>query len=224
MRAAYEHLRGAKDGTFVLSVRGTMSPMDIANAARGDELFTDLVLEPAFSHELLARITDLTLWYYRQLSGWADEVDGGRVLSYGGGWWPSDTLGHLSNDAALLCSPAMYDTFGFPYEKRLLASYGHALYHVHNQGLHYVPRLAALPHLSVIEVADDPQVPPCVEDLPRVFAATGAAGLMLHMNSRQLRVHIDALAERNVMLQVGCEDRADAEDVIRLVRDRSRPL
>ncbi len=70
----------------------------------------------------------------------------------------------------MLCSPAIYDAFGFPYEQQLVADYAGVLYHVHNEKLHFVPRVAQLPHLALLEVTNDPKRPPALEDLPRVLA------------------------------------------------------
>jgi hypothetical protein len=224
VKAGYDHLRGRQDGTFVLSVRGTMAPMDVANAVRGDDLFTDFLLQPGFCHELLRFLTGAIRWYFGYLSSWADEVEGGHVFRHYGPWLPAGTLGHLANDAAMLCSPKVYEQFGYPYEASLVEGYSAVYYHVHNEKLHYVPRLAQLPHLALLEVTDDPRTAPCIEDLPRVLGATGAAKLMLHATSDQVRRHLDDLRERNAFLQVTCQDRADAEDIVAFVRDRSKPL
>jgi hypothetical protein len=90
--------------------------------------------------------------------------------------------------------------------------------------MHYVPRLVQLPQLALLEVTDDPRTTPCIEDLPRIFGATGSANLMLRATSDQIRQHIDELDERNVFLLVSCQDSADAEDIIAFIRDRSKPL
>jgi hypothetical protein len=224
MEASYEYLRQQKDGTFVLSMRGTMTPMDVANAVRGDKLFTDFLLQPGFCHELMSYLVGALRWYYQYLWSWADDVHGGRVFGHFGPWLPEGTMGHLANDTAMLCSPQVYDEFGLPYETRLLEGYRGAFYHVHNEKLHYVPRLANLRGLGLLEVTDDPRTTPCMEDLPRIKDATGSANLLLHATSDQVRTYLDGLGDRNAFLHVTCQDRADAEDVIAFVRDRSKPL
>jgi hypothetical protein len=224
MKTSYDHLRQRKDGTFVVSMRGTMAPMDVANAVRGDALFTDFLLQPEFCHDLMDFLVNAIRWYYAHLWLWADDVAGGRVFRHGGPWLPAGTLGHLANDTAMLCSPKVYKEFGFPYECRLVEGYRAVLYHVHNERLHYVPHLAELPGLALLEVTDDPRTPPCIEDLPRILAATGSANLLLRATSDQVRQHLDELGERNAFLQVSCRDRADAQDTVAFVRDRSKPL
>jgi len=223
MKSSYDHLRRRQDGTFFLAVRGTMSPMDMANALRGDALFEDVLLRPEFAHRLLRRMTEAVRWYYPRLVSWADEVEGGRIVG-AGHWMGPRCIGHLPNDAAMLCSPRVYEEFGFPYEQELVSGYVQIFYHVHNEKMHYVPRLCRLPGLSLLEVTQDPKTPPIMEDLPRVFAATGSAALVLSGTSRQVREHIDELKERNCFLSIECSDRADAGETIEFVRRHSRPL
>jgi len=224
MRAGYAHLRSRQDGSFLLSVRGTMSPMDIGNAVRGDALFSDFITEPEATHRLMAFLTSAMRWYYDQLLTWADEIAGGNVFMYHSSWMGARTIGHMTNDAAMLCSPRTYETYGFPYESQLTESYAGALYHVHNQKLHFAPQVVQLPNLKLLEVTNDPKTPPALEDLPRVLAATGGANLMLYGTSDQVRSHIDELKSRNVLLSVACQDRADADDIVAFVRAHSKPL
>ena len=177
MKAGYEYLQSLKDGSFVLSVRGTMSPMDIANAFRGDELFVDFLLQPNFVHQLLSFLVEAVRWYYPHLCSWADQIDGGFVYRHGMNWMPPNTIGHLANDAAMLCSADIYAQFGFPYETQVVAGYDHILYHVHNEKMHYVPQLAQLPGIALLQITNDPTTPPSAENLEQVFAATGSANL-----------------------------------------------
>jgi hypothetical protein len=224
MKKGYDYLRSKKDGTFVLSVRGTMTPMDLANAWRGDELFLDFLLRHEFVHRLMKFLVTAIPWYYRQLSSWADDIGGGRVFYFGGGWMDANVIGHLSNDAAMLCSPEVYEEFGFPYEAKLAEKYDGVFYHVHNEKLHFVPRVSQLQGMKLLEVSNDPQAPGALDDLGRIFAATGSANLMLRGTADEVRASINRLKERNVFLQVSCRDRTEARDIIAFVRDRSRPL
>jgi hypothetical protein len=130
-------------------------------------------------------------------------------------------LGHITNDAAMLCGPAIYDEFAFPYERILCEGYSSVLYHVHNQKLHFAPRAVRLPNMALFEVTNDPNVPPALEDLPRVLAATGSANLMLHATSDEVRSHVYDLQGRNVLFDVQSVDHADAVDIIAFVRAQS---
>jgi hypothetical protein len=201
-----------------------MAPMDVANAVLGDDLFTDLITNPEFVHRLLAFLTKAVDWYYRRMRSWADQYEGGNFMFYHNSWMGPDAVGHMTNDAAMLCAPRIYDQFGYPYESQLAAGFGPALYHVHNQKMHFVPKVAQLPHLALLEVTNDPKTTSALDDLPRVLANTGQANLMLTGSSDQVRAHMDELKERNVLLVVTCADRADAKDIIEFVRAHSQPF
>ena len=223
MKASYEHLRRRQDGTFFLAVRGAMTPMDLANAVRGNALFEDFLLAPEFCHRLMRRMTEAIRWYYPQLLSWTDEVEGGNVFACGA-WIGPRCIGHISNDAAMLCSARIYSEFGLPYESQTFAGYSHVYYHVHNEKLHYVPELCELPGLALLEITHDPKTPDELEDLPRIFGATGSAAVTLSGNSRQLREHIDELKGRNCFLGISCRDRQEAAETIEFVRLHSKPL
>jgi hypothetical protein len=175
-------------------------------------------------HRLLRFLTTAQPWYYRQLLSWAGMVAGGHVLRAPYGWVPAHSLGHVSNDAAMLCGTPVYEEFGLPYETELARQFSGVVYHVHNEKLHYLPTLATLPGLALLEITQDPKSARSADDLPRIFAATGGANLQLHFSSDEVRRCLPALAERNVHLDVTCRDRADAQDVIALVRRQSKPL
>ena len=185
-------------------------------------LHTHFILQPNFVHRLMKFLVEAVDWYYRHLRTWADDIDGGYVQYIGSGWMDKKIIGHLSNDAALLCSPEIYDEFAFPYESELIKKFSAVFYHVHNEKMHFIPKLAKLPGMKLLEVSNDPKMPGTLEDLDRIFAETGTANLMLHGTSDQVRSCIDHLKGRNVFLQITCQDRKEAEDIIGFVRNHSR--
>jgi len=224
MQRGYRYLKTRQSGDFLLSVRGTMAPMDIANALRGDELFYDFYDDTAFVHRLMRFLSTAVLWYYRHLLSWADEVEGGYAMFLSDFWFPAG-LGHLSNDAAMLCNAQIYEVFGFPYEREMCLQFPHTLYHVHNEKMHFVPRVAELPGMRLLQVSWDPKTPCHLLDRDHIFSATGQAALMLHVtDSDHLREHITELSGRNIFFIADCRDHQDAADLIALVRSRSKPF
>lgn len=222
MEKGYNYLRSRKDGTFLLGVRGGFTPMDLANAVRGDELFLDFALDPQGAHRLMEFCTRAEIWWYSRLLNWSDEIEGGYIMMFTSSWMGPRPLGHITNDAALLCSPAIYDEFGYPYERILCEGYKFVLYHVHNQKLHFAPRAASLPNMALFEITNDPNVPPALTDLPNVLAAAPKVNLLLRGTSDEVRAHIHELRERNVFFDINCTDRKDAEDIIAFVRAAGR--
>lgn len=225
LERGYAHLRARRNHEFVLSFGGLIGPMDMANAVRGDDFFTDVVLEPEFMHALLRAMVQATRWFHPHLLAWCDNIEGGHVYQFGGFWLPGARPGHLTNDPALLCSAAVYREFGFPYEAELARDCDGSLYHVHNEKLHTLPDVVRLPGLRVLQISNDPKTPPAPEDLPRLYAIVPPTlPLMMHATSDQIRAHLPQLKERNICLRVPCRDRADADEIVALVRAESKPL
>jgi hypothetical protein len=222
MERGYRHLHNRKDGTFLLSVRGTMMPMDIANALRGNAFFTDVVLEKVFLHDFSKFLVKAIQWYYRYLLAWSDTVEGGHVFWMPESWMPANTLAHVSNDAAMLCSPEVYGEFGFPYEQNLVKHYDYVMYHIHNEKMHFVPQLSELKPLSLLQVSHDPKTVVPIEDLDHVMSLTPGVNLMLDAGSDQLRAHIEMLKSRNVFFKIWCKDEKDATDIAEFVRFHSK--
>lgn len=225
LQRGYQHLQARKAGRYVVSFGGMIGPMDMANAVRGDDFFLDVLLDPDFAHRLLRRMVEASRWFFDHLLGWCDPVADGYVYQFGGFWLPGARPGHLTNDPAMMCGSEVYEAFGFPYERELAATYTGSLYHVHNANLRMVPRVAALPELRVLQISNDPKTTPVPEDLPRLYALTPPSlPLMMHATSDQIRAHLPELKQRNICLRVPCRDRADADDIVALVRRESRGL
>ena len=224
MRESYAWLKEQQRGDFVLSVRGGASPMELANSMRGDDLFMDFLEQPEHCHRLMNALTELYPFYFNLLRSWADRVEGGFLSAVFDLWMGPNPIGHLSNDAAMLCSSAVYEEFGFPYEARLLSHYDNGYYHVHSEKMHYLPRLAQLPNLRLIQVQADPQVGSNMKNLEAIMAATGDCALLLAGSPQEIIPRVDLLATRNVFLRASCADRNEAEVLVAAIRKRSKPL
>ena len=124
----------------------------------------------------------------------------------------------------MLCSEKIYTDFGYPYEKLITQQYQHVIYHIHNEKMHYVPELLKLPNLSLVELTDDPKTIPCIKRIPEILEMTGTKALMIHATSDQIRNHMNDLKKANVYIDAKCCDKADAEDVIKLIRANSKKL
>jgi hypothetical protein len=224
MKKGYQWLAAHKDGSFLLSVRGSEMPMDLANAIRGDQLFLDFLLEKEQTHRLMTWCTEAIRWYYPKLVSWADQIDGGNIFYYSGGWLGPRVLGHVSNDAAMLCSAQVYEEFGYPYEVRLMEDFGGLFYHVHTEKMHALPKTATLPRLMLMEMTPDPKSPPPVEDLKNIYTHTGQSALVIYATPEQIRRNVEQLKQRNVFLCARCQNHTEAQEIVRFVRKHSKPL
>ncbi len=224
MQRGYQYLKTKLTPEFVISVRGGMTPMDVANALRGDDLFFDFYDDPQFVHEMMRFFTKAELWWYQRLLSWVEPLQDGYAVFLADFWFPNG-FSYMTNDAAMLCNEDIYREFALPYEQEICRQFPNVLYHVHNEKMHFVPLVASLPNIRLLQVSWDPKTKPQMEDLEHLFSVTGNVALMLHsLSSEQVRDHINELRQRNVFLLVDCVDKRDAQDVLAFVRSQSKRL
>lgn len=215
------YLVRTNDGRFGVAVRGTMAPLDLAHALRGNELLAELYMEPQRVHELLCYCVRIgTEFMEAQLE--AVGTQRGGTCSLFGVWLPGQAIGHMSNDAAALCSPDMYHEFGFPYDQQLIGHFSGALFHTHTLGLHLLPKLARLAGLSVIQIEDDPNRPSAASRLQYLVDEARGTPMMIQILPSQIRENIGLLMQGQFILQTRVKDEAAARDVVEFVRAHSR--
>lgn len=116
-----EYLGEFGEGLMV-KMRGLYSPLDLANAVRGNDLFLDFYLSPDKVKSLLAFCTEALQQYLPHQLKIATCWEGGQVNGYDI-WMPEGSVGHISEDTATLCSPDTYREFGLPYTRKLITDY-----------------------------------------------------------------------------------------------------
>lgn len=212
----YLRRRGETEG-FVPSLRGGDSPLDIANAIRGNDLFYDVYDQPENVRRLMEFCTKACLWTFRHQKAVIPQVMGGTMTGLGV-WLPGDSIGHLSEDATCLCSPAMYAEFGRPYLERVLAEFDGAILHTHSMGRRTLPEFCSLDGLTAIELSRDPNQPAPI-DVYREYAADLEGKLVvLTMDTQEIRDNLEFLAGRRSIIELSATDMADAKAALDLVR------
>ena len=70
----------------------------------------------------------------------------------------------MQNDASYMTSPALFDAFLLPLERRIVAELPCTVYHMHNTSLHLWERIAGL-GCAAVQVSVDPNGPPLAEQV-----------------------------------------------------------
>lgn len=112
-------------------------PMDVCELLWGAEMFTDLITDPDFAHQVLELITDT---YSRFLRKWYDLVgwpDGHAVHRVHWGLVHKGAI-MLREDSAMNLSPEMFGEFIRPYDEKLLREFGGGAIHYCGRGSHYI--------------------------------------------------------------------------------------
>lgn len=146
-------------------------PMDVCELLWGSDLFYALADTPDLVKAFLNLITET---YIRFMRAW-EAIVPPRENGYAAHWGLL-IKGRimLRDDSAMNLSPAMFDEFIAPYDRRLLAELGGGAIHFCGRGDHYIDRLPAMPGLHSVNLSQ-----PEYNAMDRIFEHTIHRGLTL---------------------------------------------
>lgn len=216
--SGYRYLKAQCGEECALSAFCNAGPGDMANAIRGDALFTDLYDAPEQVHALMRRCVDAAIWLEEAIGQVIGGVEGGTVTA--NVWFPGKAP-YLSEDFSDLCSPAQYEAFGAVHTARFLAHFQGGYIHHHAKGAHIHAQLAKLPHLKLLEQSWDPNCSRPVERLPELFEAHEGLPLMIRCHARDVYEHIGELTQGRVVIMLNVDDVAQGREVMRFIRKHS---
>lgn len=213
--AAY--LSQKANGDFLVDPYPNPSPLDVANLAMGDELFTALYEEPERMTALLDRLTGEIVRNHRAIQGSLRAPHGGTLTF--NAWIPQGIL--LLEDAADLCSPGAYRRFGRPYTSRVIEACGGGYIHHHSLGRQQYGNMASIPGLTVLQISSDPNCRRPAEDLDHVLGQAGMTPVDVECRADEIRDHIAEFGAGRFILRADCASREEALDLVALVRAHS---
>jgi hypothetical protein len=207
------------EGDYTVQTFSHFAPMDMANALRGNALFTDFYDDPEFVHALMAYCVEAILWLERAQREIVDDVLGGTVIW--GTWMPGDVI-FMSEDATDLCSSRIYETFARPYTEAISQAVGGCYIHHHARGYHVHEAIAQVDGLRQLQISRDPNCAPPVARIEELYAWNGDVPLMTHCDARDVYEHIDAMKRGRLILQLTADDLDQARETIQFIRDQTR--
>jgi len=211
------YLREKGEGRFAVKLRGAMAPMDLANALRGNAMYMDIYEHPEELHRLLSFCVEAAEWFVSHQREAIGEFYGGMII--GPGFWaPANSIGHLSEDASVLCSPDTYLEFGKPYTEQLVAPYDEANMHLHTAGRHAFEGVAAIDKLCTFELAPDPNQPRGIEVYEEHFELFGKRPMRLFVTFEEIKENIAFLKQTKTMLTCSADSVEEAQTIVGLVR------
>ncbi len=207
-----------KEVGFIASLRGGDSPLDIANAVRGNDIFYDFYEEEENLHKLLKiclKAARFTAKHQKDIIG---QTAGGVVAGFGV-WMPGDSIGHLSEDASSMCSLEMYKKYGAPYLKELIADYDCAFLHTHTMGRHILGEFAAMEKIKFVEMTYDPNQLVPIEVYKENAQLLEGKIVVAHLTLDELKENIEFLKERKTIVKLEFATKAQALQAVELVKN-----
>ena len=193
--------------------------MDMANALRGNDLFTDFHDAPEQVQALMRYCADAIQWLEREQRRIVPMTMGGSVIW--GTWVPGRAI-FMSEDVNDLSSAAVYAEFGQPYTAQIAAAMGGAWLHHHAKGLHLHQAIADSPDLRLLEISRDPNCERPIDHLPELFEWNNGLPLMTKCDVADVYAKIDQMKQGRLILQLSAATLDEAREAIAFVRRHSR--
>lgn len=215
---AYWHAQ--QDDCCLHATFGHYGPLDLANALRGDELFTDFYEFPEDVHALLRCCTEAIIAFEEELR----TVCGERLHSYGAPFWgalaPRGAV-FLSEDAMDLCGPNISTAWGLPYSQQIAAHFGAIAVHHHMLGRPVQGVIGQEVRHSLVQISNDPNCPPAMSCLRELYQQAGGNAVMVDCSPQDIADHLDDLREVRAIL-ICCNSDIDAgKRAVEMVRSIS---
>ncbi|HEY5159228.1 MAG TPA: hypothetical protein VII93_14800 [Anaerolineales bacterium] len=210
-----EHLRGKVGiATFY-----HYSPLDMANALRGNQLFLDFYDSPDQVKWLLDFCVKAVIWLETQLWPIVGDLAGGAPLW--GSWLPGHAL-MMSEDIADLCKASDYPAWAEPWTQRVIDHFEGALIHNHSLGLHIQGKIAHLANLRVLQISEDPNRPRPFDHLEELLQAANGVPLQTYCRPEEVEQAVKLGQSSRMILQTSVPDVTAANEIVRYVRKHSR--
>ncbi|HQJ51126.1 MAG TPA: hypothetical protein PKW05_05055 [Anaerolineae bacterium] len=194
------------------------SPLDMANALRGNQLFLDFYDAPEHVQRLLDLCTAAIMALEDRLWPIVGGVAGGTPLW--GSWLPGHCI-MMSEDVANLCKASDYPRWAAPWTQRVIDRYDGALIHNHALGLHDQPYIARLRGLRVLQISEDPNRERPLDHLEELIKTTGGVALQVYCRPDEIERAVALARGGKVILQTSTDDVATANEIVRYVRAHS---
>jgi len=194
------------------------SPLDMANALRGNQIFLDFCESPAELSRLLDFCTEAIIWLEKQIWPIVGDLHGGAPLW--GSWLPGHAI-MMSEDAANLCRPDDYPSWAAPWTQRVIDAFDGAFIHNHALGIRSQGEIAKLRGLRVLQISEDPNQPRPIDHLAHLIETTHGMALQVGCRPEEIKQVVEVARRGRVILQTSAPDVTTANEIVDYVRSKS---
>jgi len=151
-------------GSGIPFSRGFFSPLDLAEALRGNNIYYDFTDSPDELHKLLNYCADATIQFAEDIFSIARKYLSDEKYAM---WYIKGAI-NMSEDIACMISPELYREFGAPYTQKVIDHFGVGFMHTHSRAMYMVKEICSLKNVANLWLATDPNQPvpvKCLEQL-----------------------------------------------------------
>ena len=159
--AICEELLKVSASSGIPFMRGFFSPLDLAAALRGEQIYYDFYDYPEELHDLLNYCADATIKFAEDIYSLANRYL--KDTPYGM-WFLKNTI-NMSEDIACMISGELYREFCAPYTQKVIDHFGVGHMHSHSRAMYLVKEICSLKNVANLWLATDPNQPRPIDQI-----------------------------------------------------------
>jgi hypothetical protein len=189
-------------GSGIPFCRGHFSPLDLANALRGDQLYLDYYDDADGVHALLDYCATALIQLHTDLIALAEKYVGDSKY----GMFYLDGIG-LSEDIACMSSAKIYRQFAAPHTQRVINAFGRGYMHTHSRAMYLVKEICDLDNIVNLWLPTDPNQARPIERIHQLVEDSRGALLSIEIESfDEMLENFDDLRKGNFSVSVPAND------------------
>lgn len=191
-------------GSGVPFSKAFFSPLDLAEALRGGEIYIDFFEDPEGVHELLEYCTNALIIFMEDVYALIRKNLGEEVYALR---HFDSVINNMSEDIACLISPEHYREFAAPYTQRIINHFGISNMHCHSRALYLVKEICNLDNVMNLWIAADPNQPRPIDRLEEMIEDAKGVCLTIDCNSiEELEQNLETARRGNVSFALYVKD------------------
>ena len=200
--AICEALLVRSSGTGIPLMRGFFSPLDLAHALRGEDIYYDMYDDPDGLHELLDYCADATIRFAEDIYALVRKHLGDTPY----GMWYADHKINMSEDIACMISGEAYRTFCAPHTQKVIDHFGVGYMHCHSRAMYLVKEICSLRNVAHLWLATDPNQPRPIEHIDELVRDANGVCLAIDCNRfAEIEDNIEKLRRGNFSICLPCD-------------------
>jgi len=182
------------ENTDIPFARGFFSPLDLAEALHGSEIYTDFYDNPDNLHDFLDYCADATIKFaediYKLIRKYRQNAEYGTMFI--------DGIVNMSEDISSMISPDLYDEFCAPHTQKVIDHFGSGHMHSHSCAIYLVKHICSLKNVANLWLATDPNHPRPFDMLEKLIEDAEGTCLAIDCKSfQEIQDNIDILRQGN---------------------------
>lgn len=194
-------------------MRGFFSPLDLAHALRGENIYYDFYDYPEELHQLLDYCADATIKFAEDIYHLANQYL--KDTKYGM-WFLKNTI-NMSEDIACMISGELYQEFCAPHTQKVIDHFGDGHMHTHSRSMYLVKEICSLNNVVNMWLPTDPNAPKPIEHAAQL--AIDSRGTLLAIDCEKFEdiiTHFDQMKKGNFSVTLPVKD---IEEAIKLTEE-----